>query len=233
MNSTMDKPMQRVNAFLRSEAATLLLLAMALIAQTPHAATVFWRLGNRFTSGEGFIVAVLTLLHSVAYAIALESATLMFVVRGQKKLAWLFAAGSVFVNIAYYADWSMTWGDMFRAALISIALPASIAFYSHSVADASEDVSPAIAKPRKVAQPVAMPIAEIAPIATPLQEPAIDATIAQVDEVADKQSIAHMMKGEGLSNVKIAQQLQVSVSTVGRWFKKEVATGNGNGVEIL
>lgn len=229
MNNTIN--MQRVNAFLRSEAATLLLLAMALIAQTPHAATVFWRAGNRFTAGnEGWIIAILVLLHSVTYAIALEAATLMFVVRGQKKLAWLFAAGSVCVNIAYYADWSMTWGDMLRAALISIALPASIAFYSHSVADASEPVAEPTAKPRKAATPIAQPLAEIAPLATPLQlvqviaeSPQRHAESPQADDdMARKQNIARMMKGEGLSNVKIAQQLQVSVSTVGRWFKKEV-----------
>jgi hypothetical protein len=38
--------MKRINQFLHSEASVLLVLALALLAQTPHTATVFHRLAT-------------------------------------------------------------------------------------------------------------------------------------------------------------------------------------------
>ncbi len=122
--------MRHINSFLRSEAATLVLLALALIAQAPHAATVFHRLAP---PAEGF-GAVLSWIHASSYAIALELATLVFVVRGQKRLSWLFAGVSVMVNVAYYWRPDIPPVDLARAMLIAIALPAAIATYSHDVA---------------------------------------------------------------------------------------------------
>ena len=122
---------ERINAFLRSEAALLTLLAMALISQTPHTAVLFHRL-SPIADGPANVA---TWLHAVAYAIALEFATLVFVVRGQRKLAWLFAGVSIAVNLLYYAVGTITPIYVMSALMVSVALPSSIAFYSHSVAE--------------------------------------------------------------------------------------------------
>ena len=122
---------ERINAFLRSEAALLALLAMALISQTPHTAVLFHRL-SPVADGPANLA---TWLHAVAYAIALEFATLVFVVRGQRGLAWLFALVSIAVNLLYYAVGELTAIYVLSALMVSIALPSSIAFYSHSVAE--------------------------------------------------------------------------------------------------
>lgn len=122
---------ERINAFLRSEAALLTLLAMALISQTPHTAVLFHRLSPTVNG----VANTATWLHAVAYAIALEFATLVFVVRGQRKLAWLFAGVSIAVNLLYYAVGELTPIYILSALMVSIALPSSIAFYSHSVAE--------------------------------------------------------------------------------------------------
>jgi hypothetical protein len=121
---------ERINTFLRSEAALLTLLAMALISQTPHTAVLFHRLSPQV---EG-VANIAAWLHAVAYAVALEFATLVFVVRGQRSLAWLFAIVSVGVNLLYYAVGEWTPLYVVSALLVSFALPSSIAFYSHGIA---------------------------------------------------------------------------------------------------
>jgi hypothetical protein len=121
--------MKRINQFLHSEASVLLVLALALLAQTPHTATVFHRLATG-TDGLNW----LAWLHAVFYAVSLEFATLLFVARGNRRLAWTFAIVSVLANAAYYWRDNMTAAYMASAALISLALPACIAFYSHNVA---------------------------------------------------------------------------------------------------
>ena len=62
--------MKRINQFLHSEASVLLVLALALLAQTPHTATVFHRLATG-TDGLNW----LAWLHAVFYAVSLEFAT--------------------------------------------------------------------------------------------------------------------------------------------------------------
>lgn len=121
--------MKRINVFLHSEASVLLVLALALLAQTPHTATVFHRLAAGTSSADW-----LAWVHASFYAIALEFATLLFVVRGNRRLAWTFAIVSVLANGAYYWHDAMTTSYIASAALISLALPACIAFYSHNVA---------------------------------------------------------------------------------------------------
>src|SRR3990167_1994568 len=116
--------MKRINTFLHSEASILLVLALALLAQTPHTASVFHRLAlSEMPFG-------LSWLHASFYAIALEFATLLFVVHGKRGLSWLFAGVSVLANVAYYWQSDMTVPYMASALLISLALPACIAFYS-------------------------------------------------------------------------------------------------------
>lgn len=125
--------MKRINTFLHSQAAVLLLLALALLAQTPHTASVFHRLAGGTNDTLWQLSA--SWLHAAFYAVALEFATLLFVVRGNTRLSWTFAAVSVLANAAYYWRDDMSVSYMASALLISLALPACIAFYSHGVAD--------------------------------------------------------------------------------------------------
>lgn len=144
---------EKINKFLRSEAALLTLLAMALISQTPHTAVLFHRLSPEANG----IADIATWLHAAAYAIALEFATLVFVVRGQRRLAWLFALVSIVVNLLYYAQASeMNLIYILSTVMVSVALPVSIAFYSDSVADS---VKHSDALPDTTSDAIALPVA--------------------------------------------------------------------------
>lgn len=136
--------MNRIYNFLRSDEAIMLFLVLALAAQVPHAADVFHRIipyGPALCDAQSDVLkeCLLEWVHAYAYAIALESAILIFVMRGKMGLSWGFAIVSVLVNVGYYWSdaWTLSWdapiADMLRAALVSLALPGAIAFYSHEV----------------------------------------------------------------------------------------------------
>ena len=118
-------------AWLRTPLATLIVLCSALLAQLPHAADVF----RLIVMGEG----LWPVLHSYTYAVALELAVLLFVVQRRNVESYLFAGVSILVNLSYYALHGL---HLFSVAalpawLVSIALPAAIAQYSHLIAAAT------------------------------------------------------------------------------------------------
>ena len=191
---------ERINAFLRSEAALLTLLAMALISQTPHTAVLFHRLSP---VADG-IANTATWLHAVAYAIALEFATLVFVVRGQRKLAWLFAGVSIAVNLLYYAVGTITPIYVLSALMVSIALPSSIAFYSHSVAEHAGNKAEA---KRTVKQPSSESVKPV---------------------VVESEPAAPTVKRK-VSKAELARQYNVSRQTIDAWIKKGKLELNGAG----
>ena len=117
-------------AALRTPVATLVVLVAALLAQLPHAADVF----RLVVHGDG----LWQVAHSYSYAIALELAVLLFVVQRRNVESYLFAAVSICVNLAYYSLHGVNLFSMaaLPAWLISIALPAAIARYSHLIVDA-------------------------------------------------------------------------------------------------
>lgn len=116
---------------LRSQVATLTVLALALLAQLPHAAEVFMQAGGA-SGWWGW-------LHGLAYAIALELAVLLFVVQERRKESYGFAFVSVLVNLAYYAERVQLFSvQALPAWLISLALPIAIALYSHAIAEAGD-----------------------------------------------------------------------------------------------
>lgn len=133
-----------MRTWLRSDNALLVLLALALAAQTPHTAALFHRLAP---AADGALVYA-GWLHAWAYAIALESAILLFVMRGKTGISWGFAIASVLVNTGYYYTPELTLADALRAALVSLVLPGAIALYSHEVAhDESVAVADTLSKP--------------------------------------------------------------------------------------
>ena len=181
----------RVNSFLRSEAATLALVVVAIAAQGPHAAEVFLRLAPH----GGW----LGILHATLYAIALELATLVFVVRGRQRLAWLFAFVSVAVNFVYYAGNDLQPAQWFGGALVSLALPVSIAFYSHEVADAATeaqhglwDATNAVATPEPAGMVDCAPNVEQTFVALPMTSD----VPAQGDDVTAAQQVAQTTQAQ-------------------------------------
>lgn len=114
---------------LRSKEATLAVLVIALTAQIPHAAYVFTHIGKQQETWFSF-------LHGSAYAIALELAVLLFVVRNRKVESYGFAFVSVLINLSYYNMHEVSPFVLaaFPAWLVSVALPVAIACYSHDIA---------------------------------------------------------------------------------------------------
>lgn len=114
---------------LRSKEATLSVLVIALIAQIPHAAYVFTHIGKQQETWFSFG-------HGGAYAIALELAVLLFVVRNRQVESYGFAAVSILINLSYYNMHGVSVFSLgsFPAWLVSVALPVAIACYSHDIA---------------------------------------------------------------------------------------------------
>lgn len=108
--------------FLKSDKAVLAVLVLALLAQMPHAQYVFFHNGHGASWFDWLI--------AWGYAVALEMAVLVFVIRSAKYASWGFAAYSVLINVSYYFDL-----DFYPVLLLSIGLPLAIALYSHEIAD--------------------------------------------------------------------------------------------------
>lgn len=188
---------------LRTPNAILVVLVLALVAQTPHAADVF----RLIVRGSDW----LAILHSYSFAIALELAVLLFVVQNRHIESYGFAAVSIAMNISYYylhdvQLWSLA---ALPAVLVSVALPAAIARYSHVVAEV----------PTVQLQPKRKP-ATVQPNAQP--EPATvqpDDAQSEPDAQPDRAQRARQLKSEGLTNAQIAAELGVHRNTVGGWVR--------------
>ena len=212
----------RAIAWLRTPIATLIVLIAALLAQLPHAADVF----RLVVHGDG----IWQVLHSYSYAIALELAVLLFVVQRRNVESYLFAAVSVCVNLAYYALHGV---NLFTVAalpawLISIALPAAIARYSHLIVDAAhvvpelvQNAAPTVQR-RKRNEPDTVQDATPKPLQV-AQDAADDAT-----PTVDARAQALQMASEGMNASQIAKALQINYSTVRSWLKRaQVQHTNG------
>lgn len=110
---------------IRSSGGALSVLALGLISQIPHAQYVFFSAGHD-KSWLGWFLALV-------FAIALESAVLVFVVRGWHIASYVFATSSVLINFGYYGMLP----DVFTKLLVSVTLPLAIACYSHLLTSGS------------------------------------------------------------------------------------------------
>ena len=121
--------MTRILTVLRTPGAMLAALALALIAQLEHTAQVFMLV----VAAQGWQAQ----LHAYAFALAVETAVLLFVLAGHKRISYAFALATFATNLSYYA---MAGVDLLSvqgapAWLMSLLLPAAIAFYSHTIAE--------------------------------------------------------------------------------------------------
>lgn len=207
----------RIIAALRTPAATLVVLVAALLAQLPHAADVF----RLVVHGDGIWPTV----HGYSYAVALELAVLLFVVQRRNAESYAFALVSVCVNLAYYALHGV---DLFSVAalpawLISVALPAAIARYSHLIVDAAHvaDAPSATHHDAGATQSIASACIVHASDDT-------SATQSDALRTIDARTQALQMHAEGMSATQIARALQRNPSTVRAWLRRaaqEVAHG--------
>lgn len=239
-------------ALLKKSGVALFVLALALIAQIPHAAHVFDRapyIGQSVQHDSALSAWML----AYAYAIALESATLMFVVHGHRNASYGFAVASFAVNLSYYSmhGVQLFWGA-FPAWLLSALLPIAIASYSHILTGA-EDVQMELpvwvlrawAKVRGVAQPVivqatvqTLPVTVQAPehpvqkcIVVPVQ-PTDDAqpadsepTLDGAPDPTDKEAYAKWLYMEkGMTQSALAAQFGVHRNTISKWLNGAAKT---------
>lgn len=203
---------------LRTPLATLIVLATALVAQLPHAADVF----RLVVHGDG----IWATMHGYSYAVALELAVLLFVVQRRNIESYLFAGVSVCVNLAYYALHGVALFSVaaLPAWLISVALPAAIARYSHLIVDAAQHDAGAVQR-TDVAESAAN-VAVQQPAAPAQRTDALDAVRivmqddAPVAPVADLRAQALQMHAEGMSATQIARALQANVNTVRSWLRR-------------
>lgn len=205
-----------VIAWLRTPIATLIVLCAALLSQMPHAADVF----RLLVAGEG----VWAIAHGYAYAIALELAVLLFVVQRRNLESYVFAGVSILVNLSYYA---LHGTNLFTVAalpawLVSIALPAAIARYSHLLVEAPETHAPVAPATSRDVAAAAVPAPVFAPVAPDVADDALTAIAQQ-----DARAAALQMASEGCSVAQIAAQVDAKPATVRSWIARERAKRNG------
>lgn len=225
-----------VIAWLRTPAATLIVLCAALASQVPHAADVF----RLIVQGEGWPAV----LHGYAYAVALELAVLLFVVQKRDIESYMFAAVSILVNLSYY---SLHGVHLFSVAalpawLVSIALPAAIARYSHLLVDEPHtDKQEKPVKPEKTKNRTAAPLQT--PVALPVGTlPHPDANDTTADAPAEspkrgkggKSAVSPETKAiilnaisNGATVPDVASEFSISPNTVRSWIARTAKQTNG------
>lgn len=223
---------------LRTPIATLIVLCAALLAQLPHAADVF----RIIVRADG----PLAVAHGYAYAVALELAVLLFVVQRRNVESYVFAVVSVLVNLSYYALHGVALLSIaaLPAWLVSIALPAAIARYSHLLVD--EPSPPPAEKPLEAPAPgkticdalqssVALPVAILGPSSDmPGVEHAgqtdVPATMQEQPNnasVSDARTRALHLRDEGYTAAEIARMIDAKYSTVQSWLRRASVHANG------
>lgn len=204
----------RMIAWLRTPMATLVVLVAALLAQLPHAADVF----RLVVHGDGWMQVA----HSYSYAIALELAVLLFVVQRRNVESYLFAFVSICVNLAYYSLHGVnlfSWAAL-PAWLISIALPAAIARYSHLIVDAGIAQDDTDETPQEDAQDVDT-VADAAPQidatttaqTAPTQARKRKATKRKPQKLTPEQRRAQILESGMDDAATIAAQFKISLRT--------------------
>lgn len=116
-------------AILRQPWAATLALGLCMWAQIPHSQHVFEHWAK---DQSGW-----------AFAWGFEAAVLMFVVRNMHGASWTFASLSALINVGYYGlqsvdMWAWPNEGNWLNWLLSLALPFTIAMYSHVLADVRE-----------------------------------------------------------------------------------------------
>jgi hypothetical protein len=183
---------------LRSHNAVIVVLVVALLAQMPHAQDVFYRQGHAQT-WFGWVASIFA-------AVALEIAVLVFVVRGNIRASWGFAAFSVAINLIYYADAQSAWYMPNPSWLLSAGLPIAIALYSHEVAEPVHDAKTTVQDDAQPSYAIVQSENDI------------------VHDDIDPKYKAAQLKSEGFSNTEIATMMGVHRNTISAYLRQPLHT---------
>ena len=235
--------MNRILDALRTPVAMLLALVLALVAQLEHTAQVFMQV----VDAHGIYAQV----HAYAFAVAVETAVLLFVLAGHRRISYGFAIATALTNLSYYA---MQGVDLLSvqgapAWLMSLLLPAAIVGYSHTIADAPQHEKPAKpattnmqpVEPAKA--PVALPVgtlghsSETPNDGTPAETGDLPATPAeQPQDDGGKRKVSPETKAiilrsidNGARVADVASEFSVSPNTVRSWIARAHKQTNGTG----
>lgn len=224
---------------LRQPWAATLALGLCMWAQIPHSQHVFEHWAK---DQSGW-----------AFAWGFEAAVLMFVVRNMHGASWTFASLSALINVGYYGlqsvdMWAWPNEGNWLSWLLSLALPFTIAMYSHVLADVQEGatwrlpdwavrriwnapmwLTPVLAFIMQTVQPEVQPKPK--KVAQPPAESVQDAPLHPVQkcievpatddaQTIDARTQALQMHSNEMPAAEIARILQQKESTVRSWIRR-------------
>jgi hypothetical protein len=132
--------MKKIIDFLKSETLVFLTLVFVLVAQIIHTMYIFEQIrvaDMSFTLGSWKITAF-NWTHALIFAVAIESAILMFILNGKRLPSKIYAVASFATNVLYYGTWKLNIPDMLATIIASSMLAGSIWFFSDLFAEKIE-----------------------------------------------------------------------------------------------
>lgn len=132
--------MKKIIDFLKSETLVFLTLVFVLVAQIIHTMYIFEniRVADMSFQIGGWKVTALNWTHALIFAVAIESAILMFILNGKRLPSKIYAVASFATNILYYGTWKLPIPDMLATVIASSMLAGSIWFFSDLFAEKIE-----------------------------------------------------------------------------------------------
>jgi signal transduction histidine kinase len=129
--------MKKTVEFLRSEAFVFLTLLAVITSQVVHTMHLFEtvRVFDLSFEVNGERITAPNWAHAFVFAIAIESAILMFILNGKRLPSKIYAIGSLLTNLLYYKAWQLPLSGMAASVLISAMLAGSIWFFSDLFAE--------------------------------------------------------------------------------------------------
>lgn len=214
---------------LRQPWAATLALGLCMWAQIPHSQHVFEHWAK---DQSGW-----------AFAWGFEAAVLMFVVRNMHGASWTFASLSALINVGYYGlqsvdMWAWPNEGNWLSWLLSLALPFTIAMYSHVLADVQEGaawrlpdwavrriwnapmwLTPVLALILPTVQPVKATVQPVMELLHPAQK-CIEVPATDDAQTIDARTQALQMHSNEMPAAEIARILQQKESTVRSWIRR-------------
>lgn len=132
--------MKKIIDFLKSETLVFLTLVFVLVAQIIHTMYIFEHIraaDMSFQVGEWRITAF-NWTHALIFAVAIESAILMFILNGKRLPSKIYAVASFATNILYYGTWKLPIPELLATVIASSMLAGSIWFFSDLFAEKIE-----------------------------------------------------------------------------------------------
>jgi hypothetical protein len=123
--------------FLRSEVFIFITLLLVITSQIIHTMYLFEtvRVFDLSFDVGNYHITMANWMHAFIFAVAIESAILMFILNGKVLPSKIYAVASFATNLLYYKVWALTLPDIFTAALMSSMMAGSIWFFSDLLAE--------------------------------------------------------------------------------------------------